>query len=183
MAEEKDLIEQDVAEVQPETDAVEGDAEVTALEGEATVSKEDYDALDGRYVRLLADFDNFKRRTAQEKQDIRHYSNMDLIKELLPILDSFDLALSQNAGDAQANMASYYEGMDQIRKQLMTVLEQAGLERITACHKPFDPVYHEAVMMVDDADVPPQTVVDEMRAGYIYKGKVLRPTVCRVAQG
>ncbi len=137
-----------------------------------------YDELNTRYLRLLADFDNFKRRTTNEKNDIYQYGNMNLVKELLPVLDSFELAMKNEPTSEE--IAAFKDGFEKVQRQLVDSLAKAGLERIKALHEQYDPTYHEAIMVVEDDSAEPNTVIDELRAGYIFKDKVLRPTVCRV---
>ena len=139
-----------------------------------------YDELNKRYLRLLADFDNYKRRTSSEKDDIYQYGAMNLIKELLPVLDSFELALKKPPADAIESVKAYQDGFEKVQRQLVDNLGKAGLERIEALGKEYDPNFHEAIMIVDDDSQPANTVIDELRAGYKFKDKVIRPTVCRV---
>lgn len=139
-----------------------------------------YDELNKRYLRLLADFDNYKRRTSSEKDDIYKYGAMNLIKELLPVLDSFELALKNPPADAIESVKAYQDGFEKVQRQLVDNLGKAGLERIEALGKEYDPNFHEAIMVVDDDSQPANTVIDELRAGYKFKDKVIRPTVCRV---
>ena len=139
-----------------------------------------YDELNKRYLRLLADFDNYKRRTSSEKDDIYKYGAMNLIKELLPVLDSFELALKNPPADAIESVKAYQDGFEKVQRQLVDNLGKAGLERIEALGKEYDPNIHEAIMVVDDDSQPANIVIDELRAGYKFKDKVIRPTVCRV---
>ena len=139
-----------------------------------------YDELNKRYLRLLADFDNYKRRTSSEKDDIYKYGAMNLIKELLPVLDSFELALKNPPADAIESVKAYQDGFEKVQRQLVDNLGKAGLERIEALGKEYDPIFHEAIMVVDDDSQPANIVIDELRAGYKFKDKVIRPTVCRV---
>lgn len=139
-----------------------------------------YDELNKRYLRLLADFDNYKRRTSSEKDDIYKYGAMNLIKELLPVLDSFELAIKNPPADAIESVKAYQDGFEKVQRQLVDNLGKAGLERIEALGKEYDPNFHEAIMVVDDDSQPANTVIDELRAGYKFKDKVIRPTVCRV---
>lgn len=166
---------------QADTPAAEAQTEAPAENEETAKAKAALDELNNRYLRLLADFDNFKRRTANEKSDIYKYGNMNLVKELLPVLDSFELALKAVPDDGPENIRAFEEGFAKVCKQLTDALTKDGLERIEALGKVYDPVYHEAIMVVEDADADPNTVIDELRAGYMYKDKVLRPTVCRVS--
>lgn len=138
-------------------------------------------ASDTRYLRLLADFDNYKRRTQREKAEIYQYANESLIKDLLPVLDAFDMALQTAPAEDDETHKSVMTGLEQIQRQLLSALEGAGLSRIAGAGEPYDPVYHEAIMVVDDAEAPANTIIDELRAGYQFKDKVLRPTVCRVS--
>ena len=139
-----------------------------------------YDELNKRYLRLLADFDNYKRRTSSEKDDIYKYGAMNLIKELLPVLDSFELALKNPPADAIESVKAYQDGFEKVQRQLVDNLGKAGLERIEALGKEYYPNFHEAIMVVDDDSQPANIVIDELRAGYKFKDKVIRPTVCRV---
>lgn len=178
--------------ISPETEAsaeataekAEDVAEAPAESGqgeEASPSGAGNPELENRYIRLLADFDNYKRRTQREKADIYQYANESLIKEILPVLDAFDMALQTAPSSDDDSHNSVMTGLEQIQRQLMTVLEGAGLSRIAGLGESYDPVYHEAIMVDENADAPANTIIDELRAGYQFKDKVLRPTVCRVS--
>ena len=158
---------------EPEVEVAE-EAEAPAEDNSA------YEELNKRYLRLLADFDNFKRRTTTEKEDIAKYGTMTLVKELLPVLDSFELALKNPPADSEESVKAFQEGFEKVQKQLLDCLTKAGLERIEAIGQEYDPNFHEAIMVVDDESQPANTVFDELRAGYKFKEKVIRPTVCRV---
>lgn len=157
------------------------DAEAEASDQAETPEAEPDKASDTRYLRLLADFDNYKRRTQREKAEIYQYANESLIKDLLPVLDAFDMALQTAPAEDDETHKSVMTGLEQIQRQLLSALEGAGLSRIAGAGEPYDPVYHEAIMVVDDAEAPANTIIDELRAGYQFKDKVLRPTVCRVS--
>mgnify|MGYP002770358738 CR=1 FL=1 len=178
MTEQEQSKEPQTEEVEaPEVDVVTDEEQV---EEAAPAEDSAYEELNKRYLRLLADFDNFKRRTAGEKEDIAKYGTMNLVKDLLPVLDSFELALKNPPVDSAETLAAYQEGFAKVQKQFIDCLGKAGLERIEAIGKEYDPNYHEAIMVVDDDSQPANTVFDELRAGYIFKDKVIRPTVCRV---
>lgn len=157
------------------------DTEAEASDQAETPEAEPDKASDTRYLRLLADFDNYKRRTQREKAEIYQYANESLIKDLLPVLDAFDMALQTAPAEDDETHKSVMTGLEQIQRQLLSALEGAGLSRIAGEGEPYDPVYHEAIMVVDDAEAPANTIIDELRAGYQFKDKVLRPTVCRVS--
>lgn len=170
-------VEEETVETPVNDEAVE-DAQEQAVE-EASPCAE----LENRYLRLLADFDNYKRRTLKEKEDIYQYANGKLVEDLLPILDAFDMALAAVPEDKDEVFTGFVEGIQATQRQLFESLAKHGLERIKAVGEIYDPRFHEAIMMVEDSSVPPQTIIDELRAGYKLKDKVLRPTVCRVATG
>lgn len=185
MAEHREAPETDLPETeQPASEAEELQREGETSPGEESAPEADAQAeLEKRYLRLLADFDNHKRRTVKEKEDIYQYANGRLIEDLLPTLDAFDLALAALPEEKDEALASFAEGMSAISRKLFEALEKHGLTRIQAVGEIYDPHYHEAIMMVEDDSVPPQTIIDELRAGYKLKDRVLRPTVCRVATG
>lgn len=134
------------------------------------------EALNERYLRLMADFQNFKRRTEKEKADIYAYANEKIIGELLSVIDNFERAL--NAGDASE---SFVQGMEMILKQLLGVLEKAGASEINALGEDFDPNFHNAVMMEDSTEYESGKVTAVLQKGYILNSKVIRPSMVKVA--
>lgn len=156
---------------EPEVEVAE-EAEAPAEDNSA------YEELNKRYLRLLADFDNFKRRTTTEKEDIAKYGTMTLVKELLPVLDSFELALKNPPADSEESVKAFQEGFEKVQKQLLDCLTKAGLERIEAIGQEYDPNFHEAIMVVDDESQPANTVFDRAACCDKFKEKVTRPTVC-----
>ncbi|WP_227874241.1 nucleotide exchange factor GrpE [Tumebacillus algifaecis] len=147
-------------------------AEVARLSAEAEDNKT-------RYLRSQADFDNFRRRSRQEKDEFAAYANVKLIEELLPVLDTFEMALkSTGESDAQTVLT----GVEMVYRQLMVALEKEGLAAIEAVGQPFDPNLHDGIMQVESADHPANTVVQELRKGYKVKDKVVRPSMVQVSQ-
>ena len=130
-----------------------------------------------RYKRLYADFDNFRRRSRQEKEELSNVVAQNLILELLPVLDNFERALSSLSEEEAAGIGS---GVSMIYRQLFGALEKAGLSIVEAEGKEFDPQYHEAVLRVEDADQAEGTIVQELQKGYSVKGKVIRPSMVKV---
>ena len=100
--------------------------------------------------------------------------------ELLPVLDAFQLAL-KNPGESQ-EAQNVIKGVEMLYRQIMQVLEQAGMSKIEAVGQPFDPKLHEAIMQVDDDSVPEDTVVEELRAGYVLNERVIRPSMVKVSR-
>ena len=135
-----------------------------------------------RLLRTTADFDNFKKRAAREKQDAIKYANESLLQKLIPILDNFDMALAA-AQTAQNDAAqSLQAGVNMISQQLKTVLTETGLEEIDATGKAFDPNFHEAVSQQETAEVPEGQVVQQLRKGYKLRDRLLRPASVIVAK-
>ncbi|MGB7149417.1 MAG: nucleotide exchange factor GrpE [Terriglobales bacterium] len=143
--------------------------------------KVERDALLDRLARLQAEFDNARKRAVREQQDFREYAAADVIKNFLPVLDSFERALKV-AGDANSNSNDFRNGIDLIYRQLQDAIQKTGVQPIVAVGQPFDPRIHEAVEMVDTTDVPDHQVVEELQRGYKYKDRLLRPARVRVAR-
>jgi molecular chaperone GrpE len=129
----------------------------------------------GRLLRTTADFDNFKKRAAREKQEAIKFANETLLQKLIPVLDAFDMALAA-AQNAQTEAAqSLQTGVKMVQQQLRNALLEAGLEEVDAAGKPFDPNLHEAVSQRETADLPEGQVVQQMRKGYRLRERLLRP--------
>lgn len=129
-----------------------------------------------RAKRLHADFDNFRRRTQKEREELSIFAVQGLMKDLLPLLDNFERALAAEA----AENSSFKEGVEMIAKQMLATLEKNGLERINAIGEKFDPNFHEAIMRVADDSKEDDTVAEELQKGYSLRGRVLRPSMVKV---
>jgi molecular chaperone GrpE len=134
--------------------------------------------LQNTLVRRQADFENYRKRVEKERQQERHRGAEQLIEQVLPVLDAFDLALSGQSGAASPE---YRKGFEIIRAQLWNALAKQGLQPIEAVGKPFDPHLHHAIENVPTAEQPEGTVVGEMQTGYMFHDRVLRPAMVRVA--
>jgi|SRR5436190_4711748 len=136
-----------------------------------------------RLLRTTADFDNFKKRAAREKQDAIKFANESLLQKLIPVLDNFDMALAatQTSGKGDA-VQSLQTGVNMIYQQLKSALTEAGLEELDAADKPFDPNVHEAVSQKETAEVPEGQVVQQLRKGYKFRDRLLRPASVVVAK-
>ena len=137
------------------------------------------DALLDRLARLQAEFDNARKRAVREQQEFREYAAADVIKNFLPILDSFERALKAG-GDSNSN--DFRNGIELIYRQFQDALQKIGVQPIVSVGQPFDPRVHEAVEMVDTTEVPDHHVLDELQRGYKYKERLLRPAMVRVAR-
>ena len=131
-----------------------------------------------RYMRLMAEFQNFKRRAAREKSDIHAYANEKIIGELLPVLDNFERALDTKSEDVEG----YAKGMELIFTQLRTALEHAGLAEIPAMGEEFDPNVHNAVMTEDSEEIEDNHISKVLQKGYKLNDKVIRPSMVAVVR-
>ncbi|MBA2873537.1 nucleotide exchange factor GrpE [Thermaerobacillus caldiproteolyticus] len=136
--------------------------------------------MENRYLRLHADFDNFRRRTRLEFEAAEKYRAQSLITDLLPTLDNFERALKIEAEDEKSK--SILQGMEMVYRSLVEALKKEGVEAIEAVGKPFDPHLHQAVMQVEDNNYEPNTVVEELQKGYKLKDRVIRPAMVKVSQ-
>lgn len=132
-----------------------------------------------RLLRALADADNIRRRAQREREDYTRYANESLLRDLVPVLDNFDraLAAARTAGDAGGVVA----GVELIQRELLRVLERAGVTRYSAMGERFDPTRHEAISRLVSTEAPPDTVIAETAPGYLLHGRVLRPAMVAVA--
>ena len=136
-----------------------------------------------RLLRQTADFDNYKKRSAREKTDAIKYANEGLLQKLIPILDNFEMALAAVSNEKAAGSAqSLQQGVAMIQSQLRNALLEAGLEEIDAANKVFDPNLHEAVSQKETAEVPEGHVVQQMRKGYKFRDRLVRPASVVVAK-
>lgn len=136
------------------------------------------DELYQTLVRRQADFENFRKRVERERQEDARRGAAILLESLLPVLDAFERAL---AGKADGGAEVYRVGFELIYKQLLDAMNRSGLERIAAKGQRFDPFVHQAVERVETSEVEEGTVLEELAAGYKFKGSVLRPSMVRVA--
>jgi molecular chaperone GrpE len=132
-----------------------------------------------RYLRAQADFDNFRRRTVKEKEELTQYASLKLITQLLPVLDNFQRAL-QTGGEGSES-ESFAKGVDMIFRQLSQVLEAEGLKPMESVGQPFDPEFHQAIMQVESEEYDEGIVVEAIQTGYILKDKVIRPAMVKVS--
>lgn len=146
--------------------------------GEKT-PEEELRELNDKYLRLYAEFDNYKKRTARDKEDLAKFANESILLEILPSIDHLEIALSHAGGEPSRSLA---EGVEMTLRELLRTLEKFGLKRIEAQGKPFDPEYHHAMSRVERDDVQEGMVVEELRKGYMYNDKVLRASLVAVSQ-
>ncbi|MCF7869776.1 MAG: nucleotide exchange factor GrpE [Candidatus Omnitrophica bacterium] len=142
--------------------------------------KQEYQDLLDRYLRFQAEFDNYRKRSLQEKAGFIKFANEGLISELIGILDNFELSIKY--ADKKNDFKLMHQGVDMIIKQLHALLKSKGLEKIKTVGEKFDPHKHDALAIVEGQDVDSDTVVEEMQAGYLLSGRILRPAKVKVAK-
>lgn len=143
-----------------------------------TVEKEKYDELYDKYLRVLAEYDNFKKRTQKEKEELYGVATADTIEKLLPVVDNLERAISALS---DAETSEFAQGVKMVAKQLFEILEKMGVTAIDALGVQFDPNLHNAVMHVDDEEYGTNIVVEEFMKGYQLKNKVIRHSMVKVA--
>lgn len=131
-------------------------------------------SLEDRILYMQADFENFKKIKTKEKQDTLKFGNETLIKELLPVLDNFELALKHS--ESTEDYKSIHDGVKLILSEFLKVLEKAGVKTVEAIGRKFDPNYHEAMFQEEHDDVEPDTVVSELQRGYLLNDRLIRPS-------
>jgi molecular chaperone GrpE len=151
----------------------------TRLETKEKEAAENHD----RYMRAMAELDNYKKRAIRDKEDAIKYGNEKLIKDILPILDSLDRALHQSSDlSVRNNFEAFQQGLELIHTQIMGCLDRHGVVKITAKGEEFDPDRHQALMQVETPGMESNRVVDEYESGYTLHGRLLRPAKVSVSK-
>jgi len=152
--------------------------QLAELKKQATRASESWERL----LRTTADFDNFKKRAAREKQEAIKYANESLMQKLVPVLDSLDMALTAAQSAGPDSGQSLQSGVNMVMQQLKSALAEAGLEEVNALGQPFDPNFHEALAQQETPEVPEGQVVHQHRKGYKLRDRLLRPASVVVAK-
>jgi len=155
--------------------------DINRLEEQLLKEKQDLETKNADYLKLYAEFDNYRKRTQQEKDEFAQYASGNVIRDLLPVLDSFDQA-NMSLDKEEVNIKDLRDGFSLIYKQLSTLLNDLNVKRIETVGKKFDPFYHEAVAQTEESDQEEGTIVQEFRSGYMMKDKVLRHAMVVVAK-
>jgi molecular chaperone GrpE len=171
-ADNEEIVEEVFAEEPQESEEQESD--------ELTQLQEKLDESENRYLRLRADFDNFRRRVNVENEAKEKYRAQPLITELLPALDNFERALNIEVDNDQTK--TLLQGMEMVHRSLIDALKKEGVEPIEAVGQEFDPHLHQAVMQTEDENYGSNIVVEEFQKGYKLKDRVIRPSMVKVNQ-
>lgn len=140
---------------------------------------EKIEELNDRLMRNMAEFDNFRKRTEKEKSQMFEMGAKSIVEKVLPVVDNFERGLSTVSEEEKDN--AFVQGMQQIYKQMISMLEEAGVKPIEAVGKEFDPNLHNAVMHVEDENFGENIVAEEFQKGYLYKESVVRHSMVKVA--
>ncbi|MFB3777809.1 MAG: nucleotide exchange factor GrpE [Bryobacteraceae bacterium] len=151
-------------------------AQLAAVAAERDHLVEEKAELQDRLLRRTAEFENYRRRVDREKSELRDYAVMEAIRQLLPVLDSFELALAAGCSDAE-----YARGMALIGQRFASELQKLGLEPIPAEGQTFDPHLHHALEMRETSEAEEHAILAELQKGYNFRGRLLRPALVRVA--
>ena len=175
---EKDDLIYDIRKEEPYSEApieetTEESANIEAL-------KESISELNDKYLRLYAEFENYKRFAARQKEDQLKYANESLLKDLLTVIDHLELALQHSSDDKVSDPLA--KGVEMTLKELKTLMERYGLVNIDAIGKPFDPNIHHAMSQIEDDEVDENTVIEEFRKGYMLKERLLRAPLVGVSK-
>lgn len=167
-----------------ETDKEETKEEISSNEDVEETQPDDadkkYEELNNKYIRLAADFDNFRKRTAQERQDLLKYGASEVLKKFITLLDTFERA--ENSLKEIDDPKTIKEGYDVVFKQMIETFKKIGVEEIDAIGKEFNPSEHEAVVQIATDEFEPNQVANVLQKGYKLYDKVLRPAMVGVAK-
>lgn len=153
-------------------------AEIETLREKASQA----DSFKDRYLRSVADLENFRKRAARERQEAVQYANQRLMEKLIPVLDNLDMALVAVSSAQGGNGDALKTGVEMVLGQARGVLKEAGLEEVSAVGQVFDPTWHEAVSQQETNDVPEGQVIQQLRKGYKLQERLLRPASVIVAR-
>jgi molecular chaperone GrpE len=156
------------------------EASATEPQAAEATGDEKYQNLYNQYVRLSADFDNYRKRTQQETEAFRKYASESTVENLFPAIDNIERAFHSLSEASDAKLL--YQSFRLIYNQLIEGLSRVGVTRIQAVGQPFDPAFHEAVSQLETTEMPPDTVMQELQGGYLVQDKVLRPALVAVAK-
>ena len=171
-----------VVETESAPQSVDNEARLEQLEREHSALREEHEVLRGQYVRIAADFDNFRKRQSRDQDDLKLQLICSTLSEILPVVDNFERARQQldpQTEEAQGLHRSY-QGL---YKQLVDVLKQLGVAPMRVVGQEFDPTLHEAVLREPSEEHPEDVVIEELQRGYHLEGRVLRHAMVKVSMG
>ena len=177
ITENKDEIKEELQETSTEnSEAVE---ESACENSELDKLKTDLETLNSQYVRLAADFENYRKRQEAERENLLRFGTENALKKMIEVIDNFERA--EKSLENIEECAKYKESFELLHKQVVEVLSKLGLVPIEAQGKEFDPNFHDAVMQTPTGEYPEHTIIAELQKGYLFGDKVLRPSLVNVA--
>ena len=157
-----------------------GQAEIAELRLQLSAKDEEAKNNYDRYVRQVAEFDNYKKRTLREREDNARYANETLVRDLLPVIDNLERAIAHAvSGD---NGKPFAEGVELVLRGFLDILSKHGVQPVTAVGLVFDPARHEALAQVESAEHPPNVVIEQHQKGYMMRERLLRPALVTVSK-
>ena len=171
-----------VTDAPSETKEENSDKEDEALnpQSELMAKTEELQTLNDRYLRLAAEFENYKRRTQRDQGDTIRFANEKLLKDLLPTVDNLERALQ--CSRKQADSEGFLEGVELTYKQFLDTLEKLGVSQVASIGEPFDPAKHQAVGQIESSTIAENCIVDEYQKGYFLQDRILRPAMVTVSR-
>jgi len=164
---------------EPENAAEEVTPDENALQEEINRLKEQVAAYYDQYLRSLAEVDNVRKRALREKEEYLKFASVPIIQKLLPVMDDLERALTMS--ESSRDYDALYRGLQMIGKRMQDIIEGEGVQVIEALGKPFDPQFHQPLMVESSTEHPENTVIEELQKGYILHGKVIRPSLVKVS--
>ena len=162
-----------------ETEAEDSEVAEEVLVDEKERLSAELKEINDKYLRLYAEFENYKKRVNKDKEELVRYGNESLIYELLPVIDNLEMALKHASDNVSEGLV---QGVEITLKELQKTLEKSGLVAIEANDKPFDPLVHHAMTQIERDDIDEKVVIEEFRKGYMLRDKVLRPSLVAVSK-
>jgi molecular chaperone GrpE len=156
-------------------------AQLAALTDERDKLLNEKQEIYDRLLRNQAEFENARRRAERERSEFIQYAGMEMVRDILPVVDDFERALQSGAALSEGPAKDYIKGIELIYQRLLDRLTKLGLEPIDTAGQPFDPNLHQAVERVETDEASDQTILGEFQRGYRFKGRLLRPSMVRVA--
>ena len=154
--------------------------EALSPQSELMAKTEELQTLNDRYLRLAAEFENYKRRTQRDQGDTIRFANEKLLKDLLPTVDNLERALQ--CSRKQADSEGFLEGVELTYKQFLDTLEKLGVSQVASIGEPFDPTKHQAVGQIESSTITENCIVDEYQKGYFLQDRILRPAMVTVSR-
>jgi molecular chaperone GrpE len=179
----KPEVQTDADQANPEAgqhEAADEDGEIAELRQQLNVKEEEAKNNYDRYVRQVAELDNFKKRAAREREESTRYANESLVRDLLPVIDNLERAISH--GSSGGNGKPLVEGVDMVLKGFLDILSKHGIQSVAAVGLTFDPAHHEALAQVESTEHQPNTVIEQHQKGYLMRDRLLRPALVTVSK-